>query len=168
MQASSTIRNDRKNNHTNVNISFSKIDLDSIQNDSRKTTEIKDLLECFRDVVPKNLSIDFNMEVSNIQYQNRVLDKFHAMLKFADGEVKVDTLLQFPGANNMSHLSGKVSNSGTLSEFNGDLLVKGNDFELFISCFFPSIKMKESEKNQFTISSKLHFAPRMLSISDRL
>ncbi|MGL9775404.1 MAG: AsmA-like C-terminal region-containing protein [Wolbachia sp.] len=166
MQASGTIRNDRKNNHTNVNISFSKIDLDSIQNDSRKTTEIKDLLECFRDVVPKNLSLDFNMEVSNIQYQNRVLDKFHAMLKLADGEVKVDTLLQFPGTNNISHLSGKVSNSGTLSEFNGGLLVKGDDFESFISCFFPSIKMKESEKNQFTISSKLHFAPRILSISD--
>ncbi|MGL9688612.1 MAG: AsmA-like C-terminal region-containing protein [Wolbachia sp.] len=166
MQASSTIRNDRKNNHTNVNISFSKINLDSIQNDSRKTTEIKDLLEYFRDVVPKNLSLDFNMEVSNIQYQNRVLDKFHAMLKLADGEVKVDTLLQFPGTNNISYLSGKVSNSGTLSEFNGGLLVKVDDFKSFISCFFPSIKMKESEKNQFTISSKLHFAPRILSISD--
>jgi hypothetical protein len=109
------------------------------------------------------------MEVSNIEYQNRVLDKFHAMLKFADGEVKVDTLLQFPGANNMSHLSGKVSNNGTFSEFNGGLLVKGDNFESFISCFFPSIKMKErkkKKKNQFTISSKLHFAPRILSISD--
>ncbi|MCA4775422.1 hypothetical protein IHO40_05045 [Wolbachia endosymbiont of Mansonella ozzardi] len=166
MQASGTIRNDRKNNHTNVNISFSKVDLDSIQNDSRKTTEIKDLLECFRDVVPKNLSLDFNMEGSNIQYQNRISSKFHAMLKFADGEVKVDTLLQIPGANNMSHLSGKVSNNGTLSEFNGDLLVKGDNFESFISCFFPFVRMKESEKNQFTISSKLHLAPRILSISD--
>jgi len=156
MQASGTIRNDRKNNHTNVNVSFSKVDLDSIKNDSRKTTEIKDLLECFREVVPKNLSLDFNMEVSNIQYQNRVLDKLHAMLKFADGEVKVDTLLQFPGANNTSHLSGKVSNNGTLSEFNGGLLVKGDNFESFISCFFPSIRMKESEKksihNKFQIT----------------
>jgi hypothetical protein len=28
----------------------------------------------------------------------------------------------------------------------------------FISCFFPSIKMKENEKNQFTISSKCKVA----------
>ncbi|MGL9681682.1 MAG: AsmA-like C-terminal region-containing protein [Wolbachia sp.] len=166
IQARGTIQNDRKNNHTNVNVSFSKIDLDSIQNDSRKTIEIKDFLECFRNVMPKNLSLDFNMEASSIQYKNRVLDKFHAMLKFSDGEVKVDTLLQFPGTNNISHISGKVSNSGTLSEFNGGSLVNGDDFESFISCFFPSIKIKESEKNQFTISSKLHFAPRILSISD--
>ncbi|MGL9733058.1 MAG: AsmA-like C-terminal region-containing protein [Wolbachia sp.] len=166
MQARGTIRNDRKNNYTNANISFSKIDLYSIQNDSQKTKKIKDFLECFRDVVPKNLSLDFNMEISNIQYQNIVLDKFHAILKLADGEVKIDTLLQFPGTNNISHLSGKVSNSGTLSEFNGGLLIKGDDFESFISYFFPSIKIKENKKNQFTISSKLHLAPRILFISD--
>lgn len=166
MKASGTIRNDRKSNHTNVNISFNKVDLDSIQNNSWETTNIKDLLECFREVVPKNLSLDFNMEASNIQYQNRILDKFHAMLKFAGGEIKVDTLLQFPGTNNISHLSGRVSNNGTLSEFNGNLLAKGSNFESFVSCFFPSIKMKGNQKNQFTISSKLYFAPRILSISD--
>ncbi|NSM56710.1 AsmA-like C-terminal region-containing protein [Wolbachia endosymbiont of Atemnus politus] len=166
VQASGTIRNDRKNSHTNVDISFSKVDLDSIQNDPQKTTDIKDLLECLREVVPKNFGLDFNMKASNIQYQNRVSDKFHTTLKFANGEIKVDTLLQFPGTNNIFCLSGRVSNDGTLSEFNGDLLVKGNDFESFISWFFPSIKMKESKKNQFTISAKLHFAPRILSISD--
>ncbi|WP_395463182.1 AsmA-like C-terminal region-containing protein [Wolbachia endosymbiont of Cantharis cryptica] len=166
MQASGTIQNDRKNNHTDVNIGFSKVDLDSIQNDSRKTTDIKDLLECFREVVPKNLNLNFSMEASNIQYQNRMLNNFRTTLKFADGKIKVDTLLKFPGVNNISYLSGRVSNNGTLSEFDGDLLVEGNDFESFVSCFFPSIQMKENQKNQFTLSSKLHFAPRILSIAD--
>ncbi|WP_349967183.1 AsmA-like C-terminal region-containing protein [Wolbachia endosymbiont of Armadillidium arcangelii] len=163
MQASGTIQNDRKSDYTNFNISFSKVDLDSIQNDSQRTTNMKDLLECFRAVVPKNLSLNFNMEASNIQYQNKILDKFHATLKFADSEIKVNTLLQFPGNNNISRLLGKVSNNGNLSEFNGDLLIKG---ESFISHFFPSIKTKEDEKNQFTLSSKLHLAPRILSISE--
>jgi hypothetical protein len=166
MLASGTIQNDRKSNHTNVNISFSKIDLDSIQNNSQKTTDIKDILECFREVVPKNLSLNFNMEASNIQYQNRILDNFHTVLKFTDGKVKVNTLLKFPGINNISYLSGKISNNSTLSEFDGDLLVEGNDFGSFISCFFPSIKIKENQENQFTLSSKLHFAPRILSLSD--
>ncbi|MGL9717198.1 MAG: AsmA-like C-terminal region-containing protein [Wolbachia sp.] len=166
MQASGIIQGDRKNSHTNVNISFSKVDLDSIQNDSQRTTDIKDLLECFRKVVPENLSMDFNMKASNIQHQGKMLDKFHAILKFANGKIKVNTLLQFPGTNNISRLLGIVSNNGTLSEFNGDLLVKGDDFESFISCFLPSIKMKEGKNNQFTITSRLHFAPRILSISD--
>ncbi|MGL9761923.1 MAG: AsmA-like C-terminal region-containing protein [Wolbachia sp.] len=166
MQASGTIQNDRKGNHTNFNISFSKVDLDSIQNDSQRTMNMKDLLECFRAVVPKNLSLNFNMEASNIQYQNKILDNFRAVLKSTDGKVKVNTLLKFPGINNISYLSGEISNNNVLSEFNGDLLVEGNDFESFISCFFPSIKMKENQKNQFTLSSKLHLAPRILSISD--
>lgn len=166
MQASGTIQNDRKSDHTNFNISFSKVDLDSIQDNSQKTTNIKDLLECFRAVVPKNLSLNFNMEASNIQYQNKILDNFRAVLKSTDGKVKVNTLLKFPGINNISYLSGEISNNNALSEFNGDLLVEGNDFESFISCFFPSIKMKENQKNQFTLSSKLHLAPRILSISD--
>lgn len=166
MQASGTIQNDRKGDHTNLNISFSKVDLDSIQNDSQRTTNMKDLLECFRAVVPKNLSLNFNMEASNIQYQNKILDNFRAVLKSTDGKVKVNTLLKFPGINNISYLSGEISNNNALSEFNGDLLVEGNDFESFISCFFPSIKMKENQKNQFTLSSKLHLAPRILSISD--
>ncbi|MDX5495984.1 MAG: hypothetical protein O7198_04900, partial [Wolbachia endosymbiont of Nomada marshamella] len=79
MQASGTIQNDRKSDHTNFNISFSKVDLDSIQDNSQKTTNIKDLLECFRAVVPKNLSLNFNMEASNIQYQNKILDNFRAV-----------------------------------------------------------------------------------------
>ncbi|QKX03122.1 hypothetical protein GOY07_02920 [Wolbachia endosymbiont of Litomosoides sigmodontis] len=166
IQASGTIQNNRKNNHTNVKISFSKVDLDFIQNDSRKAIDIKDILESFRKVVPKNLSLGFNIEASNIQYQNKMLDKFHAIFKFANGEIKVDTLLKFPGVNNISSLSGKVSNSGTLSEFNGNLLVKGDDFESFISCFFPFIKVKENRKNGFTLNSELHFAPRVLSIFD--
>ncbi len=166
MQASGIIQNDRKSNHTNINISFSKVNLDSIRNSSRRIIDIKDLLECFRKVVPRNLSLDFNIEASNIQYQNKILDKSHAILKFADGEIKVDMLLKFPGTNNVSHLSGKVSNSGTLSEFNGNLLVKGDNFKSFISCFFPSIKIKGNQKNQFTLSYELHFAPRILSISN--
>ncbi|UPA55247.1 AsmA-like C-terminal region-containing protein [Wolbachia pipientis] len=166
MQASGTIQNDRKGDHTNLNISFSKVDLDSIQDDLQRTTNMKDLLECFRAVVPKNLSLNFNMEASNIQYQNKILDNFRAVLKSTDGKVKVNTLLKFPGINNISYLSGEISNNNALSEFNGDLLVEGNDFESFISCFFPSIKMKEKQKNQFTLSSKLHLAPRILSISD--
>ncbi|QOD38322.1 AsmA family protein [Candidatus Wolbachia massiliensis] len=165
-QGSGTIQDDRKNNHININIGFSKVDLDSMQNDSQKTTDIKDLLECFREVVPKDLNLNFNMEASNVQYQNKILNNFRTVLKFADGTIKVDTLLELPGVNNISHLSGKVSNNGTLSEFNGDLLVEGNDFRSFISCFFPSITKKENEKNQFMLNSKLHFAPRILSISD--
>lgn len=106
------------------------------------------------------------MEASNIQYQNKILDNFRAVLKSTDGKVKVNTLLKFPGINNISYLSGEISNNNVLSEFNGDLLVEGNDFGSFISCFFPSIKMKENQKNQFTLSSKLHLAPRILSISD--
>ncbi|WCR57804.1 AsmA-like C-terminal region-containing protein [Wolbachia endosymbiont of Ctenocephalides felis wCfeJ] len=164
MQANGVIRNDRKNNHTNINVNFSKVDLDSIQSDPQETTEMKDILECFREVMPKNLSLDFNVEASNIHYQNRILDKFHTTLKFADDKIKVNTLFQIPGAK--SRLSGKVSNNGTLSEFNGHLLVEGDDFESFVSCFFPSIKMKEKERNKFTLNSKLHFAPRILSISD--
>jgi hypothetical protein len=166
MQASGTIQNDRKGDHTNLNISFSKVDLDSIQDNSQRTTNMKDLLECFRAVVPKNLSLNFNMKASNIQYQNKILDNFRAVLKSTDGKLKVNTLLKFPGINNISYLSGEISNNNALSEFNGDLLVEGNDFESFISCFFPSIKMKEKQKNQFTLSSKLHIAPRILSISD--
>jgi hypothetical protein len=103
MQASGTIQNDRKGDHTNLNISFSKVDLDSIQNDSQRTTNIKDLLECFRAVVPKNLSINFNMEASNIQYQNKILDNFRAVPKSTDGKVKVNTFLKFPGINNISY-----------------------------------------------------------------
>ncbi len=166
IQASGTVRNDKKNNYTNVDITFNKVDLDSIQNSSRKIIGMKGLLECLREVIPKNLNLDFNVEASSIQYQNRILDKFHTMLKFADGKIKVDTLLQLPGANNVAHLSGKVSNNLILSEFDGDLLLKGDDFESFISCFFPSIKIRENKRNQFTISSRLHFAPRILSISD--
>ncbi|NSX83528.1 hypothetical protein GOM44_04060 [Wolbachia endosymbiont of Atemnus politus] len=124
VQASGTIPSDRKHSYTIVDISFSSVDLDSIQNDSQKTTDIKDLLECLRKVVPKNLGLDFNMKASNIRYQNRVSDKFHTTLKFANSEIKVDTLPQFLGTNNISRLSGKVSNDGTLSEFNADLLVK--------------------------------------------
>ncbi len=160
MQGTGIIQNDRKSDHTNINISFSKVDL---KNGSHKTTDMKGLLESFREVVPKNLSLDFNMEASNIQYQNRILDKFHATLKFANGEIKADTLLQFPGTNNISRLSGKVSNNGNLSEFNGDILIKG---ESFISHILPSIKMQEREKSQFTASSKLYLAPRILSLSD--
>ncbi|QKX02478.1 AsmA family protein [Wolbachia endosymbiont of Dirofilaria (Dirofilaria) immitis] len=166
IQASGAVRNDKRNNHTNVDINFSKVDLGFVQDGSRKTVGIKDLLECFRKVIPKNLNLDFNIEALSIQYQNRILDKFHAMLKFADGKIKVDMLLQLPGVNNVSCLSGEVSNNLILSEFDGDLLVKGDDFESFISCFFPSIKMRENKRNQFTISSRLHFAPRIFSISD--
>nr|WP_218939042.1 AsmA-like C-terminal region-containing protein [Wolbachia endosymbiont of Litomosoides brasiliensis] len=166
IRARGTIQSNKKSNYTNINISFSKVDLDSMQNDLRGTIDIKDLLECFRKVVPKSLSLDFNIEASNIQYQNKILDKSHAILKFADGKIKVDTLLKFPGANNISYLSGKVSSSDTLSEFRGNLLVKGDDFKSFISCFFPFIKMKEDQKNRFTLSSELRFAPRVLSISD--
>ncbi|UIP92255.1 AsmA-like C-terminal region-containing protein [Wolbachia endosymbiont of Anopheles demeilloni] len=160
MQGTGIIQNDRKSDHTNINISFSKVDL---KNGSHKTTDMKGLLESFREVVPKNLSLDFYMEASNIQYQNRILDKFHATLKFANGKINVDTLLQFPGINNISRLSGRVSNNGNLSEFNGDILIKG---ESFISHILPSIKMQEREKSQFTASSKLYLAPRILSLSD--
>ncbi len=45
-------------------------------------------------------------------------------------------------------------------------MLKGDDFESFISCFFPFIKIRENKRNQFTMSSRLHFAPRILSISD--
>ncbi|MFP3027821.1 MAG: hypothetical protein ACEY3L_16820, partial [Wolbachia sp.] len=124
MQASVTIQNDRKSDHTNFNISFSKVDLDSIQNDSQTTTNMKDLLEYFREVVPKNLSLNFNIEASNIQYQNKILDNFRAVLKSTDGKVKVNTLLKFPGINNISYLSGEISNNNALSEFDGDLLVE--------------------------------------------
>lgn len=133
MQASGTIQNVRKGNHTNFNISFSKVDLDSIQNNSQKTTNIKDLLECFRAVVPKNLSLNFNMKASNIQYQNKILDNFRAVLKSTDGKVKVNALLKFPGINNISYLSGEISNNNALFEFYGDILVEGGDFESFIS-----------------------------------
>lgn len=166
IQGSGKIQNNRNDGHTNVNISFSKVDLDFIHSDSKKTTDAKDLLEGFREVVPKSLSLNFNMEASNIHYREKVLDNFRAILKFADGEIKVNTLLKLPGINNISYLSGKVSNNDTLSEFNGDLLVEGNDFGSFISCFFPSIKLKEDQKSQFTLRSKLHFAPRILSISE--
>ncbi len=115
IQASGTVRNDKKNNYTNIDITFSKVDLDSIQNSSRKVISMKGLLECLREVVPKNLNLDFNVEASSIQYQNRILDKFHTMLKFADGKIKVDTLLRLPGANNVARLSGKVSNNLILS-----------------------------------------------------
>lgn len=166
VQASGKIQNNRKNGQTDVNISFSKVDLDFMLDDSQKKTDIKDLLEYFKVSIPKNLNLNFNVEAFNINYQKKVLDNFRAILKFADGKVSVNTLLKLPGINNISYLSGKISSNNILSEFNGDLLVEGNDFEPFISCFFPSIKLKENKKNQFTLQSKLHFAPRILSISD--
>jgi hypothetical protein len=168
IQARGKIQNNKKDNHTNVNISFNKVDLDFIHSASKKTADIKELLECFREVVPKNLNLSFNMEASNIRYQKKILDTFHAVLKFADGKVKVNTVLKFPGINNISSLSGKVSNNNNMSEFNGDLLVEGNDFESFVSCFFPFIKLNKKQKNQFSLRSKLHLAPRILSISEMM
>lgn len=166
MQASGAVRNDRKNNHTKVDINFRKINLGSMQNGSQRIMGMKEILECFKSVVPRNLSLDFNIGASSIQYRNRILDRFHTVLKFADGEIKVSMLLQFPGTDNISRLSGKVSNNLIMSEFDGNLLVKGENFESFISYFFPSIKIKKGERDQFTMSSRLHFTPRMLSISD--
>ncbi|MCV3769424.1 MAG: AsmA-like C-terminal region-containing protein, partial [Wolbachia pipientis] len=168
MKASGVIQNNRKNNHINVSINFSKVNLDFIQDNSQRTVSIKDLLECFRKTVPKNLDLDLNIEASNIQYQNRTLDKFYAMLKFIDGEIEIDAFLQFFGTNNVAHLLGKVVSRSNfvLSEFDGDLLVKGDNFKLFVSCFFPFVKIRGNERSQFTINSRLHFAPRILSILD--
>ncbi|MDG7056063.1 MAG: AsmA-like C-terminal region-containing protein [Wolbachia endosymbiont of Meromenopon meropis] len=167
LQACGIIKYDIKNNYANININFSKVNLNLTQNDSKKTAEIGDFLEYFGRVTQKNLSSDFgSVEVSNIEYQNRKLDKFHATLEFANEEIKVDTLLQLSETNVVFRLSGKVSNNSTLSEFNGDFLVKGDDFKSFILYFFPHIRIKKNVKNQFTISSKLHISPRMLDISD--
>ncbi|WP_168463910.1 AsmA-like C-terminal region-containing protein [Wolbachia endosymbiont of Ctenocephalides felis wCfeT] len=165
MQASGEIQNDRKNNNTNVNINFSRVDLGSMQNSSQSGADIKELLECFREAIPKDLSLNFDIKASDIQYQYKTLDDFHAKLKFTDGEVKVDTRLKFLGVNNVSYLSGNVSNNNSLSEFNGHLSVEGNDFGSFISCFFPSINIKENKKSQFTLHSKIHLAPRIFTIS---
>ncbi|MDD9331776.1 MAG: AsmA-like C-terminal region-containing protein [Wolbachia sp.] len=166
IQASGKIHNNRKNDHTNVNVSFSKVDLDFIQNDPQKKIGIKDLLECFRKSIPKDLSLNFSMKAFNINYQKKILDDFRAVLKFANNEVTVNTLLKLPGINNISYLSGKVSNNNMLSEFNGNLLVEGNDFKSVVSYFFPAMKIDENKTSQFTFRSELHFAPRTLSISD--
>lgn len=166
MQAHGAIHNDRKSNHTNVSVKFSKIDLDFIQDNSRKKVDVKDLLECFKRSIPEDLSLDFNIDASNINYQKKILDNFRAAVKFVDSKATVNTLLKLPGINNIFYLSGEVSSNNVLSEFNGNLQVEGNDFESFISCFFPSITINEDKKNQFILHSKVHFAPRVLSISD--
>ncbi|WCR53481.1 MAG: hypothetical protein PG981_000503 [Wolbachia endosymbiont of Ctenocephalides orientis wCori] len=166
MKANGTIQNNRESGHTDVNISFSKIDFDLTRNNLKNAADTKDILECFREAIPNNLSLNMNIEASEIKYRSKILNNFRTILKFADGKAKVDTLLKFPGIDNISYLSGEISNNRSMSEFNGNLLIEGNDFESFTLCFFPSIKTQEDKKSQFTLRSKLHFAPRILAISD--
>ncbi|WFW29772.1 MAG: AsmA-like C-terminal region-containing protein [Wolbachia endosymbiont of Menacanthus eurysternus] len=161
-----TMSNNSRDNHIDINISSGKVDLDHIQNDLRKTIEVRDFLECFRKVIPKNLSLDFYVNDLNIKYQNRELGKFHTALKFADAEAEISMLICFSGINNKFHLSGKISSNEILSEFNGGFLIKGTNLESFISYFLPFKNMKENKENQFRITSKLHLAPRILYISD--
>ena len=163
IRANGTIEHSRENGKTDINIRFSKIDFSSTP---KSTTDTKDILECFRGVMPNNLSLNVNIEASEIKYRSKVLDNFRAILKFADGKGKVDTLIKFPGINNIAYLSGEISNNHSMSEFNGNLLVEGNDFESFLLYLLPSIEMQEEKISQFTLQSRLHFAPRILALSD--
>ncbi|MDN5248353.1 MAG: AsmA-like C-terminal region-containing protein [Wolbachia endosymbiont of Tyrophagus putrescentiae] len=166
IQMNGKIHRDRKSNHTNVNANFSKVNLDAIQSSLEKKANVKDILECLKKVIPQNLNLDFDVKASSITYEKKILDNFHATVKFADGSAAAKMVLKLPGINNMFYLSGKASSNNILSEFNGNIQIEGNDFKSFVGCIFPSITVKENNKNQFTFYSKVHFSPRVVSVSD--
>ncbi|WP_253300012.1 AsmA-like C-terminal region-containing protein [Wolbachia endosymbiont of Chironomus riparius] len=166
LKAVGIIHNDRKSNHTNVSINFNEINSEFTENNSKREINVKDLLECFKRTIPKDLSLDLNIEARNISYKKKIFDDFHAVVKFKEGKATVNAYLELPGISNTAHLSGKISSDNLLSKFDGNFQVKGNDFESFISCFFPSLRMIKSKKNIFALHSKLHFAPRIFAISD--
>ncbi|MBV0900092.1 MAG: hypothetical protein KTV77_05195 [Wolbachia endosymbiont of Fragariocoptes setiger] len=166
IQADGMMKHDKKSNHSSINLVFKKFDLDLIESKRQKKIYIKDVLECFKNVIPKNLSLDLNIDSSNIQYRRKILSNLIIGIKFADGKAAVHTVLKLPGINNMFYLSGKISSNDILSSFDGSIEIEGNDFTSFISYFYPTLLITDNKKNSFTFHSKVHAAPRTIYILD--
>ncbi|OEY86711.1 hypothetical protein BIY23_02525 [Wolbachia pipientis] len=165
VQASGIIHNDRKSNHTNIIINFSKIIMKNNPN-----IDIKELLECFKNSIPKNLNLNLDLKAPSVNSQEKkILDNFSTSVKFSNGQATINILFKLSGANKLSNMSGTISSNDILSEFDGELNVTGRDFRSLIQYFSPSMiiqENEENEENEFALYSQLHLGPRILSMSD--
>ncbi|QGR02207.1 AsmA family protein [Ehrlichia ruminantium] len=153
----------------NINVDFSKIDIDYLSNDNEANYSNKGsrTLDHFSTLVSKDLNYRVRVNVKEIKYRNQVSNNLVMDLDISDGKVNVDRMVvMLPGDNNILHVEGSINSNDLVSSFNGKIKIDGYDFRSFTSWLFPlDCSVKESS-NEFSLQSDVYIAPRIFSLSN--